>query len=509
MGICAGYSPSPVGKEHVVKILRDRGCDSNGKRRMFWGGERFDARCWRPLVHSSCRCNEYTSLVMRTMGEYPKPKDLKPLRREFTRLRALAVDVGPDELSHRETALLYSGALRRRYLEAAESLQGDPICKADATLKPFLKAEKLNPNKCGKPRMIMPRSARYNLSLAACLKRFEHELWSRWKVDGCKGRLVAKGLNLKERAKLIGKKFSSIEGCVVVEVDGAQFEAHLTPELLRLEHSVYTSRYPQLKRLLSWQLVLKGVTNHDVKFRREGARASGDFNTGMGNTICMGTSVLATVRSFGARRGEFDLLLDGDNALLFLKPDLYDRIKDTFAARCCDLSGIECTVENPVRLMEHITFGQAKPVWDGVGYTMVRDVWKVLSNSLSTYKYHELEFRRRLWKGVAQCEIAANRGVPVLQSYFSKVLRYYSGQRDVRDDVLGDYKQLLGTGYDRSGVTREPSLRTRASFELAFGISSLEQRRLELLPFVECVGDVITPYEWHAADVDPGLQADV
>jgi len=404
-----------------------------------------------------------------------------------------------------ETARTYSGRLRRRYEAAAESLGEWPLCSRDARLSPFLKAEKLHPGKVHKPRMIMPRSPRYNLVLASHLKKFEHEFYNRWRVAGLEGRVVAKGLNAVQRANLIRRKFDSIEGCVVVEVDGAQFEAHVSREMLELEHSVYVARYPDLASVLRKQLVLEGKTSCGIRFRREGARASGDFNTGLGNTLCMGAMVLATTPL--VVRGKWDTLVDGDNCLLFLSPSDVPNIMTRFAPLAQRLSGFECTIESPVTVLEHITFGQSKPVFDGVSYRMVRDPWKVMSNSLSTYRFHDAGFRRHLFGGVALCEIAANRGVPVLQSFFTKALRAFGHPKIRALAHLEEYHYLLGSLFDTTGVTREVVPRARSSFELAFGISPVEQRRLELRPFeVENSARVLPALGvYHSEFAEPGV----
>jgi len=255
-----------------------------------------------------------------------------------------------------ETAMSYEGRLRSRYLAAWQSLEESPLCREDFKLSPFLKAEKLNPNKVHKPRMIMPRTPRYNLVLASYLKNFEHELYRRWKGPSGK-RIVAKGMNPVQRAKIIEEKFLSIPDCVVVEVDGAQFEAHQTRDLLKEEHSVYLSKFPNLRWMLEAQLTLEGRTSEHIKFSRPGCRASGDFNTGLGTTICMTVPVMSTMRILGIR--EYDLLSDGDNCLLFLHQRDLPTLMSKFYDQMVRSAGLECTIENPVYVMEQITFGQS------------------------------------------------------------------------------------------------------------------------------------------------------
>lgn len=71
---------------------------------------------------------------------------------------------------------LYSGRKQARYLSAYESLRLRPIAKEDAKCSTFVKAEKvlLSPSKVDPaPRVIQPRSYRYNLMVGRYLKNFE------------------------------------------------------------------------------------------------------------------------------------------------------------------------------------------------------------------------------------------------------------------------------------------------------------------------------------------------
>jgi len=142
----------------------------------------------------------------------------------------------------------YGGSLRKRYLAAESSLMHDgPISSGDYVLRAFLKSEKVQFSKFAKPRMIFPRSPRYNLALASYLKPFEHWLWGNLKSVAQRGvlpsRVVAKGLNPHQRANLIRRKMRGIRDCVVFEVDGKAFEAHVDVRQLLQEDGVYLAAF--------------------------------------------------------------------------------------------------------------------------------------------------------------------------------------------------------------------------------------------------------------------------
>lgn len=429
-------------------------------------------------------------MVKRSLGHLPE-QVFDPLGgavlAEFATLRRLARAYPDGTWSHLRTALSYEGRLRRRYLEAERSLRVDgPVRARDWYLKPFLKAEKFNGGaKAAKPRMIFPRSPRYNLALGSRLKPFEHWLWGRLRArvfsTGGVGRIVAKGLNPVERANLIRRKMAGLEDCVVVEADGAAFEAHVGPWQLLEEHAVYEAAFPgdgELRRLLRAQLVLEGKLSCGARFRREGGRASGDFNTGMGNSIIMLVVVVAALRR---HKVPFDLLVDGDNALVFLRGGDYSRVMQNFASDVLQLSGHEVVLERPTRVLEEVRFGRSAPIFAGGQWRMVRDWRSVISGALSSHRWlSEPSFAAEWVRGVASCELSLARGVPVLQAWALGLQRCYGGPEGVR---LHPHVDILMRGGWLAGVEHqlEVSREARASFERAFGLAADEQVHLERL----------------------------
>lgn len=455
-------------------------------------------------------CNERAALLLRTLGPTPTVCDNglgDRALRAYAKLRGIAHCYGQVKWSYLETAESYSGSLRRRYLEAERSLRLDgPVGHRDYELRAFLKAEKLSVRKFTKPRMIFPRSPRYNLTLASWLKPFEHWLWgyltARRFFGGSNTRIAAKGLSPRQRANLIVRKFSQFEDCVCFEVDGKAFEAHLSRPHLEQEHSVYLAAYHEarpLDRLLRHQLVLQGVTTGGWKFKRDGGRASGDFNTGMGNTLDM----LVAVRSAMHGRGiPWDVLADGDNALLFVPRLHYRAVRSDFAARVLSETGHEMEVERPAYSLEAVRFGQSAPVYLGpsLGWTMVRDVRKILSGVFASHRWHHDPVGWRRWvAGVIRCELSLAVGVPVLQGLFSNALKQMESVKLLRGDAYRDY-QYLGARPVGLEAAREVTLEARLSFERAFGISLEEQRRQEAHVFRFAYPGCVPNRKFHTAD---------
>jgi hypothetical protein len=443
-----------------------------------------------PVCNRPCPHNEVTALAMRSMGPVPA-QVFEPVSAQseaiWRKLHRFARRYRDGAMSWRETAESYSGALRRRYREAARSLEEDGLSGyQDWTIRAFLKTEKNRlPGKAMKPRLIYPRSPRYNLELASRLKHFEHWLWGRLvgSVLGCGvSRLVAKGLNPRQRANLIKRKFGNFRKCVCFEADGKAFEAHVGPASLRQEHRVYTSAFPgdrRLEFLLSKQLELRGTTSCGAKFSREGARASGDFNTGMGNSLIFLVEVVAALTSFGL--SNFDLLVDGDNVLVFLEQEESHRVIGGFSDAILASSGHEVLLERPATRLEDVRFGGSAPVNLGGndGWTMVREYHRVLSGAFSSHIYlREPVFAKEWMIGVSMCELSCALGVPVLQAFFASALRELGSVRKIREHPFAEYFHL-GAWFATLANVKPVTMEARLSFERAFGVTPDDQVSLE------------------------------
>lgn len=466
-------------------------CEVDHKRQMWVACVTGLPGTWVPGVHASCSHNEYAALMTRSLGSTPRPVDHpvgSSFRRVSARLRLLARVYSGSRWSCLETAQTYSGSMRRRYLEAERSLREDgPLRSSDCYLRAFLKAEKIGV-KDAKPRLIFPRSPRYNLVLASWLKPFEHWLWgfltSKRLFGGSNTRVVAKGLNPRQRANLIVRKHGQFVDCAVFEVDGKAFEAHVTSCQITEEHSVYLSAYNgdrELQSVLARQ-VFKGVTTSGIKFSRPGGRASGDFNTGMGNSLLMLCSVVGVLRR---RNVKFDILADGDNALVFVERSSLGRVLKDFALDVLDDSGHEMTLESPVTSLESVRFGQSAPVFlgPGLGWTMVREPAKVLSGFCASHRWlREPAFARRYLSGVARCELSLSVGVPVLQAHSLKVLDAVGiYDKALPSAALADYF-VVGARLVGREVAVPPTRECRESYERAFGLSPEEQIIWETTP---------------------------
>jgi hypothetical protein len=302
--------------------------------------------------------------------------------------------------------------------------------------------------------------------------------------------------------------------CHVFEVDGKAFEAHVTQRDLVREHSVYKAAFPgdeALAKLLEKQLSLRGVTAHGIEFFREGCRASGDLNTGMGNSLIMLAAVIAAFMVLTDTLGvepRYTALADGDNCLVFVEDKYASFVHENFSWAVSTVSSQELAVESMVTRFEDVVFGQCKPVClGGDQVTMVRDPLKVLSGAFCGYRhYGHMRFGRKVLKAVSQCELALAKGVPVLQAYFGKAVDELQTTPDLQtpeDFLEGNLSAAVRFQGLKIGDARvvPVTMEARLSFEAAFGISVPMQLFLE----EELPRKITFPDRWETISVRDGV----
>jgi hypothetical protein len=470
---------------------------------------------WAPLVHAPCVHNEVAALELRMLAPLVEVPLGACVRRSFARIRTLASRYPGKKLSPHVVVEAYSGPLRTRYERARDLLlEGGRPSPFDAKISAFVKREKVSPGgKVWKPRLICGRAPVFNLALACYLKPLEEWLWGRlrsrreWGVP--QSRVVGKGLSPERRAALIVRKWEQFQDPAAFEVDAKSFESHVAADQLAPEHGSYLAAYggdPALARLLSWQRVNSGRTNSGVKFKRVAGRASGDFNTGLGNTLVFLAVISGVLEELLVpRRVAFDLLVDGDNAVVFVDRRALDFLRAALPHQVFVSSGHEVEMGACASRVEQVEFGQSRPVQTVRGWTMVRNPRKVLSHAFcSPYHYGELSYGARVAASVTQCELALNNGVPLLQAYFAAWARCLK-------DVVPENHRVFEWWHRYARVHRHPvgvTLEARLSFEAAWGVDPSEQRRLEEtlvkgLSFPTCWPEPVE--EAPFADPDLGL----
>lgn len=466
------------------------------------------------FIHKGDAHDELVSLTRRALLPVQLPDVLSRSWRMLSRkVRQLARRLGNRSASkwdHRQVISYYTGRLRARYERAYEDYLNRGLNRRDAEVSMFVKAEKWDPvtftNK--PPRAIQARQPVYGLDLARFIKPIEKLLY---KIRGgtTHSRMIAKGLNQKQRANLLLKKWNAFDNTLCISLDCSKFDAHVSEPLLELEHMFYNMLIPdrQLKKLLRWQINNKGKSAHGIKYQCRGRRMSGDMNTASGNCILMVSMCLTAVQLLGVRK--YEVMNDGDDCLLFIDnsdshilPQLSGIFKDF---------GHKLTIESVARSLHEVEFCHAKIVMSDPPM-MVRDPRKVLSSAFASHKhYREHGSGESIIKAIAECEKSLAVGIPVYQALFDSIVKRLESVRTAKLDLAESsfLRARMEFRDYRKVSARAVTSSARVSFELAFGIATDSQRRLEedLQQFVNSHNwrstckDVLQLYEQRVEDV--------
>lgn len=379
----------------------------------------------------------------------------------------------------------YGGDRRQKvYEEARLSLLTDPVTRMDARLTTFVKAEKINFTKKPDPapRVIQPRSPRYNLSVGCYLKRLEKEIYKGISrvYDG--EAVVMKGYNAHETAGHLRRAWEKYDQPVAVGLDASRFDQHVSRPALEWEHAVYLSCYSghhrkELARLLSWQIANKGVgraTDGIIKYAVEGCRMSGDMNTALGNCLLM----CAMVWSYCETRGvKHSLANNGDDCVVIMERRDLKRFRDGLENWFLQL-GFTMEVEPAVDVFERIEFCQTQPVFDGARYVMCRNPMVCMSKDTVSFLPMSMPRVAKGWcTAVGECGMSLCGGLPVMQEYYQAMLRAGRGERIGHHPGLESGFARLAWRMDRK--FSRVSYFARLSFFEAFGILPGDQIKLE------------------------------
>lgn len=380
-------------------------------------------------------------------------------------------------LTLRQALDLFPAQKRRVYEKALESFssKGD-VTQKDALLASFVKFEKQDVSKA--PRVINPRSPRFNLKLATFLKHYEHHMFVAInRAFGARtAATVIKGFDADRSGEIMFNKWSQFSHPVAVGLDAAKFDMHVSKSALRYEHSFYNEywRNDELRNLLRMQEVNKGtarVADGEVKFSMQGTRSSGDLNTSLGNCIIMCGLVFSYAKERGIR---IELANNGDDCVVFCEAEDLDRLMEGldawFAAK-----GFRMTVEDPVYVLEEVEFCQTHPVCVAGGWRMVRNPMTCLKKDVMCLRpmQNEGTFRKWLYAVGSGGELL-NSGVPILSQFYSTLKKEGVFSEKFRD-LVSPYRFGCSGGRMVHGVDDE----TRASFFAAFRILPAEQEAAE------------------------------
>lgn len=385
------------------------------------------------------------------------------------------------------------------YLQAVRSFLDNPVCERDAWIKAFVKVEKIlfddkvediddyfdaiggddvvhRPLDSPDPRIIQPRSPRFNVAVGRYIKPIEGRVYGLLQ-ELFHEVVVMKGFNAVEIGELAHKKWMRFDEPVALGLDASRFDQHVSVDALRFEHKVYQMFYPgnsELKRLLSWQLKNVGrafCPDGRVKYQVNGCRMSGDMNTGLGNCLLMCSMIYHHVVQQGIKK--VSLLNNGDDAVVIVEQRDLAKLQQNLVERFASL-GFTMKVEEPVYRLEELEFCQMHPVFDGTSWQMVRNMTCLDKDLLSSLRIsNEREWNNARF-AISACGMAYANHLPVLGSFYRMLQRgsFATKLQPPRSGFEFLVQRLRARG-DHITVA------SRVSFWRAFGILPDMQRALE------------------------------
>lgn len=384
----------------------------------------------------------------------------------------------PGPWTYDEFILSCRGPKRTLYAQAVASLHATPISRKDAMLDTFVKAEKLDLTSKADPapRLIQPRSPRYNAWVGRYVKRAEHLIYEA--IDDIWGRqTVMSGYNALDVARHMRGHWDQWADTVAVGLDASRFDQHVSVPALEWEHSVYNGIYKdaELAQVLSWQLTNIGkarTPEANISYQVDGKRMSGDMNTSLGNKLIM----CALVHRYARVRGvTCSLANNGDDCVVFMPRGAYRAFADGLAEWFLRF-GFTMKVEPAVDVFEHIEFCQQRPVWDGSVWIMTRSPFKGLAKDTTYIGVNPTAVAKDYaqWAGgVGQAGLAAYGGIPVVQEVYARMATL--GKRTYDDPYSG-------LGMASKGMKRQyhpPTAECRASYHQAWGLTPSAQWLME------------------------------
>lgn len=442
------------------------------------------------FAHNNSLHNVLTGLHERVFGVEGPDGNLRdpprPVRGAFECLRSFRAGVvrhlGPcSRVDYEGFLSFYKGSKLRRYTDAVESLLRRPVEYRDAVLRVFVKLECVF-KELAAPRVIQPRSPRFNVELGRFLRPIEHRVYAA--IDAVNGfTTVAKGMNAQTLAKAMRSHWEAFNDPVAIGLDASRFDQHVSQEALEWEHSVYkrafsrSEGYGLLLWLLGCQLENCGVARldgHKVKYKTKGCRMSGDMNTALGNCLIM----CALVHAYAASRGvTIRYLNNGDDVIAFMeRRDLEafsGGLKSWFLKR-----GFTMAVEPPSTVFERCEFCQTRPVYDGTEWVMVRNPARALLKD-GFWKCPDVgkscEKLANRWAGqVGRAGLSLAGGIPVYDALYRSMANMSADRKRVQG--YGDFTtglEYMSVGMDRQG--KQVTAYARYSYWLAFGVTPDEQ----------------------------------
>jgi hypothetical protein len=390
-------------------------------------------------------------------------------------------------MSHQQFVDSRRGRKRVMYQSVLDEMAvtGQSI-SSEALVKVFVKFEKTDrtSKRDPVPRVISPRSPRYNIRVGRYFKKIEEKIFKH--LGTLFGhRTVIKGLDTTKAAGVLREKWEMFSHPVAVGLDASRFDQHVSFDALRVEHKIYASCFTGKHRnrfanLLKYQLKNKcvGETEDGVlKYTTDGTRMSGDMNTSLGNCLLMCLMIKAYATHCGVA---LQLANNGDDCVVFMEKTDLEKFSAGLDTWFLEM-GFNMVVEAPVFEFDEIEFCQTHPVFDGGVWTLCRNPITGLAKDsvlLKDPKNLSYSYIKQWFDAVGTGGMALAARLPVFQSFYAMYQRSGCSRRK-RNREFDLPWAMQWARMESARTFGEITPEARASFYYAYGITPDEQVALE------------------------------
>lgn len=372
-----------------------------------------------------------------------------------------------------------SGRRRARFLQGIKEWQEEGVEFKHSRLTEMQKLEFYQEDKiAGKEdRGIQYRTVRYNAELASHLHNIAAKVIGYHRNGTFR---VAKGKTPSQRCCNLFRQLARFRDPVIACGDHSRFDAHLHELIVRELHKVYlrARKYnKRLAKLLKMQLVNMGWTKGGIVYKIRGKRASGEVDTGDGNTIANDGLIEGWAMFAGLEEEDYDYTSDGDDFYIILEREKSHLFKGLVAYM------LKCGMETELELVTDpfkVEFCQSRPVLLPGGPTFVRNPMKVLA---TLGRSPERRTRAQLQQSVRAsclCEMAMAPGSPI-NSVVARRVKAMLGEGKAAFNAAQSWK------YEQFGMTEfqendvEPDTLARYTFWRAWDIDESTQLQYEAM----------------------------
>lgn len=435
-------------------------------------------------THESCPCNEMIALSARHQvddGSRFNPKFYPIYEKALMRLYRGKVE----PISYEAVVNGYSGARRAYAQRAVDSLQRDLYTSGDAKLRMFLKDDKYHNSEKKPPRCIQYRTKRYGVTMARYAYPMERDM-CKFRLNG--HRVFAKGRTQDEQASDLLGIWESFTNPVAVIIDESKYDAHYNLHLHRGIRALAKRqcRHKLLNLLYADQETNHGSTVNGTKFTTACTRMSGDQTTGLDNSRSHWGIIASWLELLGLTK--YQIYMNGDDCDVFVEQDELHKLDVSLLSNYGMVTKVSYAYE-----FEHVEFCSTRPVFNGIGYTMVRDPSRILSRIGWSVRYLSPRQRLAYTRSVGLCEAALNIGIPILGVVGPRIAAMGRGHMKTEHR----YRVKLAGRDPTKLYQRDISYLARLSMERAYGISPGDQVILENQPIYYDCKEPITEFYEH------------